>query len=102
MCDNARYYRPEAIQEYLKSSRIKLIFLPPYAPSPSLIERLRKFCKKKALYNRYFEAFAEFKAAFLKRGLPKSAYLSSGLKFIADGELRSRRLKKRNIGISLA
>ena len=29
ICDNARYYRSKAVQEYLKTSRIKLIFLPP-------------------------------------------------------------------------
>ena len=32
ICDNARYYRSKAVQEYLKTSRIKLVFLPQYAP----------------------------------------------------------------------
>ena len=63
ICDNARYYRSKAVQEYLKSSRIKLIFLPPYAPNLNLIERLWKFFKKKILYNRYYETFDEFRAA---------------------------------------
>lgn len=63
ICDNARYYRSKRVQEYLKTSRIKLVFLPPYAPNLNLIERLWKFFKKKVLYNRYFETFAEFKAA---------------------------------------
>jgi hypothetical protein len=45
--DNARYYRSKAVQEYLKSSRIELIFLPPYAPNLNLIERLWKFFKNK-------------------------------------------------------
>jgi transposase len=63
ICDNARYYRSKAVQDYLKTSRIKLVFLPPYAPNLNLIERLWKFFKKKTLYNRYFETFAEFKAA---------------------------------------
>jgi transposase len=63
ICDNARYYRSKAVQEYLKTSRIKLIFLPAYAPNLNLIERLWKFFKKKILYNHYYETFSEFKAA---------------------------------------
>jgi transposase len=63
ICDNARYYRSKAVREYLKRSRIKLVFLPPYAPNLNLIERLWKFFKKKTLYNRYFETFDEFKKA---------------------------------------
>ena len=63
ICDNARYYRSKAVQAYLKNSRIKLVFLPPYAPNLNLIERFWKFFKKKILYNRYFETFDEFKAA---------------------------------------
>ena len=63
ICDNARYYRSKAVQAYLKTSRIKLVFLPPYAPNLNLIERLWKFFKKKVLYNRYYETFADFKAA---------------------------------------
>ena len=63
ICDNAPYYRATAVTEYLKNSRIKLVFLPAYAPNLNLIERLWKLFKKKILYNRYFETFAEFKAA---------------------------------------
>ena len=63
ICDNARYYRSKAVKEYLKDSRIKPVFLPPYAPNLNLIERLWKFFKKKVLYNRYYETFEEFKAA---------------------------------------
>lgn len=63
ICDNARYYHSKAVQEYLKTSRIKLIFLPSYAPNLNLIERLWKFFKKKILYNRYYGTFSEFKAA---------------------------------------
>ena len=63
ICDNARYDRSKAAQDYLKTSRIQLIFLPPYAPNLNLIERLWKFLKKKVLYNRYYETFDEFKSA---------------------------------------
>jgi transposase len=61
--DNARYDRSKAVQEYLKTSRINLVFLPPYAPNLNLIERLWKLFKKKTLYNRYYETFADFEAA---------------------------------------
>jgi len=63
ICDNARYYRSKAVQEYIQDSRIKLAFLPPYAPNLNLIERLWKFFKKKILYNRYYESFDEFRNA---------------------------------------
>ena len=60
IADNARYYRNCAVKEYLESSRIKLIFLPPYSPNLNLIERLWKYFRKKVLYNRYYETFSEF------------------------------------------
>ncbi len=63
ICDNAPYYRSRAVQDYLKTSCIQLVFLPSYAPNLNLIERFWKFFKKKTLYNQYFETFAEFKAA---------------------------------------
>lgn len=62
ICDNARYYKAKLVKAYLETSRIKLIFLPPYAPNLNLIERLWKFFKKKTLYNRYLATFAEFKS----------------------------------------
>jgi len=40
ICDNARYHRAKAVKEYLKTSRIELVFLPPYMPDLNLIERL--------------------------------------------------------------
>jgi len=64
--DNAGYYKGEKIREYLQTSRIKLIFLPPYAPNLNLIERLWKFFKKQVLYNQYYETFSEFRDACLK------------------------------------
>ena len=63
--DNAGYYKGEKVAEYLLSSRIKLLFLPPYAPNLNLIERVWKFFKKKILYNKYYETFEEFKSACL-------------------------------------
>ena len=63
ICDNAHYYRPKIVKEYLSDSKIELIFLPPYAPNLNLIERYWKFFKKKVLYARYYENFALFKEA---------------------------------------
>ena len=73
--DNAGYYKGKKIKEFLKTSRIKLIFLPPYAPNLNLIERLWKFFKKNVLYNKYYATFKEFKTAcmefFKKKNLAK-------------------------------
>ena len=35
-CDNARYYRNKDVQEYIKSSKIEMHFLPPYSPNVNL------------------------------------------------------------------
>ena len=35
-CDNASYYRSREVSEYLKTSKIKLHFLPPYIPGPGI------------------------------------------------------------------
>lgn len=51
------------VSEYLKDSKIKLVFLPAYSPNLNLIERYWKFFKKKVLYNRYYEKFEEIKEA---------------------------------------
>jgi transposase len=64
--DNAGYYKGEKIQEYLQNSKIRIIFLPPYAPNLNLIERLWKFFKKLVLYNRYYPTFQEFRTACLE------------------------------------
>ena len=73
--DNAGYYKGEKIREYLTTSRIEIIFLPPYSPNLNLIERLWRFFKKKVLYNQYYERFEEFRHAclefFKKRTLSK-------------------------------
>jgi transposase len=57
-CDNARYYRNKKVQEYLKTSKIKLNFLPPYSPNLNPIERLWKWMKQRVILNAY--AFREF------------------------------------------
>lgn len=66
ICDNARYYNCNLVKEYLKSSKIELIFLPSYSPNLNLIERLWKFFKKLVLYNKYYEKFTDFKEKVLE------------------------------------
>jgi len=62
IADNARYYRSKKVREFLENNpRVKLLFLPPYSPNLNLIERLWLFFKKKRLWNRYYEHYAEFK-----------------------------------------
>jgi len=63
ICDNARYYRSKAVSEYLETSRIELVFLPPYAPNLNLIERYWRYFKKEILYDQYYETFKAFKIA---------------------------------------
>ena len=64
--DNAKYYKCKLIKEYLKISRIKLIFLPPYSPNLNLIERLWKFMRKKVINTTYYPDFQIFKTAIRK------------------------------------
>lgn len=64
--DNARYYKSKMIQEALqtdKYKRIKMIFLPAYAPNLNPIERVWKFFKNKVLKNKFYKKFSDFKEA---------------------------------------
>lgn len=64
--DNAGYFKGQKIKEFLIESKIKLLYLPPYAPNLNLIERVWKFFKKKVLANRYYQSYLEFRKACLK------------------------------------
>lgn len=64
--DNAKYYKNGLVYEYLKTSKIKLLFMPPYSPNLNLIERLWKFMRKTILYNKYYEKFADFKVVVMR------------------------------------
>jgi transposase len=61
ICDNATYYKNMDVTSYLKTSRIKLKFLPPYSPNLNPIERLWHLFHKKILYNHYYPTFKEFR-----------------------------------------
>ncbi len=64
--DNARYYKNKLVSEYLETSKIQLIFLPPYSPNLNLIERLWKFMRKKIINNQYYEKSTEFRRKLLE------------------------------------
>lgn len=64
-CDNARYYRNQAVKKYLEDSKIEVHFLPPYSPNLNPIERLWKWMKERVIYNAYYEEFTEFRMAVL-------------------------------------
>ena len=65
--DNARYNHSIEIRDYLArpGCRIRLVYLPSYAPNLNLIERLWLLAKKKTLWNKYHPTFADFSAAVL-------------------------------------
>jgi transposase len=58
--DNATYQRSSEVQAHAKNLGIDFLFLPPYTPNLSLIEKVWKFFKKKVLRNRYYATFQEF------------------------------------------
>lgn len=64
--DNAPYHYSKAVKNYLKTSRIQLVFLPSYSPNLNLIERIWKFFKKKVLYNTYYVGIGKFRDACIK------------------------------------
>lgn len=61
--DNARYQRCALVQACATQLGIELLFLPTYSPNLNLIERLWKFTKKKCLYSKYYQNFADFQQA---------------------------------------
>ena len=61
--DNAKYYKNGLVYEYLKTSKIKLLFMPPYSPNLNPIERLWKIMHESVTYNKYYESFSDFSEA---------------------------------------
>ena len=59
--DNARYNHARYTMTFVEWYNITLLFLPPYCPNISLIERVWKFSKKKLVHNTYYENFADFR-----------------------------------------
>lgn len=61
ICDNGRSNKNKKVDEYLKTSKIKVHYLPPYSPNLNPIERLWKVLRERKTYNRCYEKFADFK-----------------------------------------
>ncbi len=71
--DNGRANKNKLIQEYLTTSRIELLYLPPYSSNLNAIERLWKVMKKTVTYNKFYNTFADFKLeirGFFKDKIP--------------------------------
>ncbi len=73
--DNARYHHARILQPWLHSPerRVKLHFLPPYAPHLNPIERLRGVMHKWVTHNRHYATFDQFTEAildFFRKTLP--------------------------------
>lgn len=61
--DNAKYFHARKVSEWLeKNSRIKLWFLPAYAPNLNLIERFWRFAKKNLVRGKYYKEYKTFRA----------------------------------------
>lgn len=64
--DQASYHTGQEVQEYLKTSRIKVHYLPPRSPNLNPIERLWKIMHEYVSYNRAYEKFRFFKEALFQ------------------------------------
>lgn len=63
--DNASYHKSKDIHDFVKGTKIKLHFLPPYSPNLNPIERLWKIMHEQVTYNRYYRKFNDFTEAIL-------------------------------------
>lgn len=64
--DNAGYNKSEEVISFLKSSRIKVHFLPPRSPNLNAIERLWKIMHEHVSNNRVYHKFQDFKKAIFQ------------------------------------
>ena len=65
VCDNARYYKNQALTAWLVNKRLVQVFLPSYSPNLNLIERLWKFLRQKIINTAFYRTKGQFKAAVL-------------------------------------
>jgi transposase len=64
--DRAGYHTCEKVSIFLKTSRIKVHFLPPRSPNLNAIERLWKIMHQYVSNNKCYEKFCDFKTALLE------------------------------------
>jgi len=61
--DNAKYFKAKIVRKWLNNhSKLKVEFLPAYAPNLNLIERFWRFVKERLVRNRYYEKYKVFRA----------------------------------------
>ena len=61
--DNARYFKAEKVSTWLEAHpKLKLHFLPSYAPNLNLIERFWRFVKERLVKNTYYEKYKTLRA----------------------------------------
>lgn len=65
ICDNARYYKNQALREWLADKPICQVFLPPYSPNLNLIERFWKYLRQKIINSTFYRTKGQFRAAVL-------------------------------------
>ena len=61
--DNAKYYHNKELAQWVKGTRIRQVFLPPYSPNLNLIERLWKMLRKKVINTGFYRTKEEFRRA---------------------------------------
>jgi transposase len=61
--DQSGYHTSDEVEKFVKKSRIKLHFLPPYSPNLNPIERLWKIMNEFVRNNRVFQTVKEFRKA---------------------------------------
>jgi transposase len=72
--DNGPSNKNKRLQEYLKTSKIKMHYLPPYSPNLNPIERLWKILRERKTYNKCYGKFSDFQIAirnFFFEDIPK-------------------------------
>ena len=63
ICDNTDYHKAKKVKEYLKISKIELIYLPLYSSNLNRIERLWKLIHAIVTNNKYYSSFSKFTEA---------------------------------------
>jgi transposase len=61
--DNARYYRNRELAQWVETTKITQVFLPPYSPNLNLIERLWRFLRKKVINTHFYRTKELFRRA---------------------------------------
>ena len=66
IADNARYYKNNKVSEYLKTSRIQIVFLPPYSPNLNLIERLWRLLRTLKIKTTFYKTSNDFREGIME------------------------------------